>query len=166
MKYDLQTIAVGPLMENCYILTIDNNTYLIDPGDEEKKIEKYLHNKKITAILVTHHHFDHVGALEYFEKKYNLEHNNYNDDNFEIIKNPGHSSDSISFYFKNLNIMFCGDFIFKNSIGRMDLPTGNENEMKKSLEMISNYDDNIVLYPGHGDKTTLGKEKNNFKYYF
>ena len=166
MKYDLQTIAVGPLMENCYILTIDNNTYLIDPGDEEKKIEKYLHNKKITAILVTHHHFDHVGALEYFEKKYNLEHNNYNDDNFEIIKNPGHSSDSISFYFKNLNIMFCGDFIFENSIGRMDLPSGNESEMKKSLEMISNYDDNIVLYPGHGNKTTLGKEKNNFKYYF
>ena len=166
MKYDLQTIVVGPLLENCYILTIDNITYLIDPGDEENKIEKYLKNKKISAILVTHHHFDHVGALEYFEKKYNLKHNTCKDDNFEIIENPGHSSDSISFYFKKLNIMFCGDFLFKNSIGRMDLPTGSESDMKKSLNLISMYSDDIILYPGHGDKTILGKEKNNFKYYF
>jgi glyoxylase-like metal-dependent hydrolase (beta-lactamase superfamily II) len=45
--------------------------------------------------------------------------------NFNVIFNPGHSSDSISFYFKKENILFCGDFIFYESIGRCDLPTGD-----------------------------------------
>ena len=166
MKYELETVVVGPLQENCYILTIDDKTYLIDPGDEENKIEDKLKDKNVVAILITHHHFDHIGALDYFENKYNLKHNTYKDDNFEIIENPGHSKDSKTYYFKNLNIMFCGDFIFENSIGRMDLPTGSEIEMRKSLNMISNYDDDIVLYPGHGDKTILGREKLHFKYYF
>lgn len=166
MKYDLQTVVVGPLLENCYILTINNDTYLIDPGDEEEKIEYFLKDKKVKAILVTHHHFDHVGALEYFENKYRLKHNECDDNNFKIIKNPGHSSDSISFYFKKENIMFCGDFIFKDSIGRMDLPTGSKLQMKESLDMISKYDDDIILYPGHGEKTTLGTEKEHFRYYF
>ena len=100
------------------------------------------------------------------KKKYNIKHNNYQDSNFQIIKCPGHSKDSISFYFQNLKIMFCGDFIFKNSIGRMDLEGGNEREMLESLNMISTYEDNIILYPGHGDKTTLKEEKRHFKYYF
>lgn len=166
MKYNLDIVVVGDLQENCYILEIDDKVYLIDPGDEPDKIESVLNNRKLTAILVTHHHFDHIGALGYFEKKYNLKHNTYQDDNFKIINNPGHTEDSISFYFDKLNIIFCGDFIFENSIGRMDLPTGSEEDMKDSLDMISNYDDNITLYPGHGYKTTLGIEKKHFKYYF
>ena len=165
MKYNLQTVVVGSYEENCYILTIDDDTYLIDPGDEERKIDEFLKNKNLKAILVTHHHFDHVGALEYFEKKYNLKHNDFDDNRYEVIKNPGHTSDSISFYFKDLGIIFCGDFIFKRSIGRMDLPTGSEIEMKKSLEMISRYDDDIILYPGHGINTTLGYEISNNPYF-
>ena len=162
----LETVVVGPLQENCYILTIEDKTYLIDPGDEENKIEEHLKDKNVIAILITHHHFDHIGALGYFENKYNLKHNTYKDDNFEIIENPGHSEDSKTYYFKKLNIMFCGDFIFENSIGRMDLDGGSPKDMINSLDMISKYDDDIVLYPGHGDKTTLGKEKAHFKYYF
>ena len=57
--------------------------------------------------------------------------------------------------------MFIGDFIFKESIGRCDLPGGSEEEMQKSLEKIKNYSSEIVLYPGHGDKTNLGYEKEN-----
>lgn len=61
--------------------------------------------------------------------------------------------------------MFTGDFIFKNSIGRMDLEGGNISDMKKSLKLISKYDDDIIVYSGHGNDTTLKNEKNNFKYY-
>lgn len=165
-KINLEKIVVGPLSENCYILTINEKTYLIDPGDEHYKIEEKLKDKTVASILVTHHHFDHIGALEYFENKYNLKHNNFNDSNFEVIKCPGHSKDSISFYFKNLNIMFCGDFLFKNSIGRMDLEGGSVLKMQESLDMISKYDDDIILYPGHGPQTTLKDEKKHFKYYF
>ncbi len=57
--------------------------------------------------------------------------------------------------------MFVGDFIFKGSIGRCDLPYGNIKEMKKSINLIKKYDKNIKLYPGHGDETSLGYEIEN-----
>ena len=85
---------------------------------------------------------------------------------YEVIETPGHTSDSKSIYFKNEKIMFTGDFLFYRSIGRTDLDTGNDMDMIKSLENISKYPDDIVIYPGHGPKSTLGREKNNFKYYF
>ena len=71
----------------------------------------------------------------------------------------------MSFYFKEENIMFVGDFIFKETIGRTDLETGNMEEMLKSIEMIKEYDDSIILYPGHGPLTTLGYEKLNNIYF-
>ena len=61
--------------------------------------------------------------------------------------------------------MFCGDFIFKDNIGRVDLPTGNYQEMIESINKIKQYDDDIVLYPGHGEQTKLGYEKKH-NYYF
>lgn len=61
--------------------------------------------------------------------------------------------------------MFCGDFIFKNGIGRTDLG-GNDKDMKNSLNKMLEYDDNIILYPGHGPSTTLGAEKENFRRYY
>ena len=117
--------------------------------------------------MITHHHFDHIGALNKIEKYFNLKESKAVDGiDFEIIKNPGHSVDSVSYYFKNYKVMFVGDFIFNGSIGRTDLPTGNLNDMLNSLKKISNYPDDIIIYPGHGLRTTLGKEKLNFKNYF
>ena len=55
--------------------------------------------------------------------------------------------------------MFDGDFIFNGTVGRWDLPTGSLNELKNSLEKISKYDKDIVLYPGHGLETTIGEEE-------
>ena len=84
---------------------------------------------------------------------------------FTPIMTPGHSSDSVTFYFKEDKIMFVGDFIFKDTVGRCDLPTGSSSEMDKSIEKIKAYDDDITLYPGHGDETTLGREK-EYNLYF
>ena len=57
--------------------------------------------------------------------------------------------------------MFTGDFLFKESIGRCDLG-GNIKDMKDSINKIKKYDKNIIIYPGHGDSTTLGEEKRRF----
>ena len=57
--------------------------------------------------------------------------------------------------------MFIGDFIFKDSIGRTDLPGGSESEMKDSIKKLLTYNDDITLYPGHYEKTTLGLERRN-----
>ena len=88
------------------------------------------------------------------------------DFNYEIIKTPGHTDDSISFYFKEDNIMFTGDFLFYHTIGRCDLENSNILDMKNSLNLISSYSDDIKIYPGHGKDTLLGKEKKLFDMYF
>jgi len=169
----INRVIVGELRENCYILEDNNDVIVIDPGDEYIKIKPYIENKNILAVLVTHHHFDHVGALNYFDKNkiydiHNLEEKEYKFNNFkfEVIYTKGHKEDAITFYFKNESVMFTGDFIFRDSIGRTDLPGGNMKEMLDSLDKISNYSDNITIYPGHGPKTNLGYEKNNFKFYY
>lgn len=164
---NIKRVVVGSLEENCYIVTINNKSLIIDPGDDARKIIEACNNLNIVGILITHHHFDHIGALNKIEKYFNLKESKAVDGiDFEIIKNPGHSVDSVSYYFKNYKVMFVGDFIFNGSIGRTDLPTGNLNDMLNSLKKISNYPDDIIIYPGHGLRTTLGKEKLNFKNYF
>ena len=159
---NIKTVVVGPLEENCYIVENNNKCIIIDPGDE---IEKILDNidKEVVGILITHYHFDHVGALEELKRKYNIVENNYNinDFDFEVINTPGHTSDSKTYYFKNDKIMFVGDFLFRNGIGRMDLPTGNSSEMKKSLDLIFKYPLDTIIYPGHGSSSTLENEYNN-----
>ena len=160
-------IKVGALRTNCYILEIENDAIIIDPGDEYEKIKSNLGNLNLQAILITHHHFDHVGALKYFKNTKicdysNLEEKTYEIGKFkfEVIITKGHTSDSITFYFKEDKMMFTGDFLFKGTIGRTDLETSNILEMKKSLDKIKKYPD-VTIYPGHGDSTTLEYEKNN-----
>ena len=163
MKID--RIIVGVLDTNCYIISKNNKCIVIDPGDEFEKINKVIDNKDIVAIIVTHYHFDHIGALKYFDNdlildRSNLQEKEYNFDDFkfEVIYTPGHKEDSITIYFKEENVMFTGDFIFKGSIGRTDLEGGNIKDMINSLNKISKYNSSIIVYPGHGDKTTLSLE--------
>ena len=84
----------------------------------------------------------------------NLQISNFN---FSIIFNPGHSPGSISFVMEDL--VFCGDLIFKGSIGRTDLPLGNSIDMKQSLSFfVNSFKQNCKLFPGHGEETTLYEE--------
>ena len=164
---DIKTIVVGDLEENCYILTKGNKCLVIDPGDEFSKINKELKGKEVVGCLVTHFHPDHIGALEDLVSTYDIEINKDFSEYFdyEVIETPGHTFDSRVFYFKKINTMFTGDFIFYHSIGRTDLG-GNDKDMQESLEMIKNYPDDTILYPGHGEPTTLGEEKKYFHYYY
>lgn len=163
----IKKIEVGYLQTNCYVLIDNNDVIVIDPGNEYKKIEKEIKNKKILAVIVTHHHFDHIGALKYFDNKLILDKNNLQEKNykigpfeFNIIYTPGHTNDSITIYFEKEQIMFTGDFLFKESIGRTDLG-GNYSDMLKSIKKIKQYNDDIKIYPGHGDRTSLDFEKKN-----
>ena len=65
---NIKTIVVGPLEENCYILEKNNKCIIIDPGDEAQRIIDNI-NKEVLTILITHHHFDHIGALKEVQEK-------------------------------------------------------------------------------------------------
>lgn len=165
----VETVKVGYLQENCYIVSVNDECLVIDPGDEKDKIIDVIKNKKVLAILITHNHFDHIGAKDMLKDKYDVkvyDANNIKEGinsigpfTFEVISNPGHSKDSISYYFKDENIMFVGDFVFKGTVGRCDLDDGNVLEMKQSIKKLKEYKENIVLYPGHGEATKLDDEK-------
>ena len=76
---------------------------------------------------------------------------------FKLIYNPGHSPGCMSFEIDSL--IFCGDLIFKGSIGRTDLQTSNPMHMEQSLEkFVNSFDVNSTLLPGHREITTLEHE--------
>ena len=169
---EIKKVVVGALEENCYILIQNNECLVVDPGADFMKIKDAIGDNKILGVLVTHSHYDHIGALRHFLtkrsikifKRSNLEEKEYNIGSFtfEAIYTPGHSKDSVTFYFKEDNCMFIGDFIFKDSIGRTDLPGGDPNEMQESIKKIKEYDPSINIYPGHNEESSLGEEfKNN-----
>jgi len=172
---EIVNIKVGILECNCYILKENNQILIIDPGSDFEKINKHIKDDEILGVLITHNHFDHIGALNEIKKTYNpqiltynnLEEKKYNlgPFSFEVIYTKGHSEDSITFYFEKENIMFVGDFIFKEDIGRCDLETGNYKEMLKSINKIKKYQKNIEIYPGHGEKTNLEHEKEKNIYF-
>ncbi len=73
---------------------------------------------------------------------------------------PGHSPASISFYEEKSGYIIAGDVLFYESIGRTDLPGGNLTTLLNSIrEKLFILPDNVVVYPGHGDSTTIGHEK-------
>lgn len=168
-------VKTGYLEENCYIIRKDNQCLVIDPGDDSNLILSEIGNLEVLGILITHHHFDHVGALKDIKEKYQVEVYDFTSCqeqeyligtfSFQVIKNPGHSKDSISFYFKDENIMFVGDFVFCGTVGRCDLEGGNFKEMLDSIQKLKKYPDFTILYPGHGQATTLGQEKQNNPYF-
>lgn len=171
----IERVVTGELEENCYLVSSVNHLFVVDPGSDYPNIKKTLKGRTVDFVLITHHHFDHVGALDdlladypvpVFDKN-NTEEKEYQESgfHFSVIYTPGHTSDSISFYFPDDNVLFCGDFLFLESVGRWDLPTGDMNEMARSITKIKSLSDDCKVYSGHGEDTTIGHEK-KYNYYF
>ncbi len=79
---------------------------------------------------------------------------------FQVIATPGHTSGSCCFYFKEEGILISGDTLFQESIGRTDFPTGSYSQIIRSIkEKLFVLPDEVKVYPGHGETTTIGYEK-------
>ena len=173
MKVDC--IKLGYLEENCYLLEKDGEYLLVDPGEDINKILSFIKGKNIIGILVTHNHFDHIDSLEELVSKYHYPVYNYSNlregkkkigvFDVDIIFTPGHTKDSVCYYFRDDKIMVTGDFLFKGTVGRCDLEGGDINEMYHSIDKIKRYDDDIIIYPGHGEESVLGDEKKYNPYF-
>jgi hydroxyacylglutathione hydrolase len=78
----------------------------------------------------------------------------------ELIFAPGHSPAHLCFYDKDDNLLIGGDVLFRGSIGRYDLPGGNQAQLLKNIEeKLFILPDDCIVYPGHGPETTIGYER-------
>ena len=198
-------MPLGPVQTNCYILKKeDSSCLIIDPGSEGEKVIKVLKEQELTpvAIVLTHAHFDHIGAIDSVREEYGIPvyvHENEQDwltspelncsnhmkvapvqvnkadeiisgeqeltlgsFTFQIFETPGHSPGSISLYFKEDGIACVGDALFNGSIGRTDLPSGNHEQLLKSIhDKLLTLPEETVVLPGHNSITTIGNEMNS-----
>jgi hydroxyacylglutathione hydrolase len=190
----IQTFNVGKLSTNCYVVNCSETkeAIIIDPGVdttlEAEQIFRYVDARafKVTFIVNTHGHLDHVSGDALLKKKYGVPicihaydaHciNGLGEENslanvmledkglvkfgqriLKVMHTPGHTPGSISLVGEN--VVFTGDTLFAGGIGRMDFPEGSERDMRLSLEKLLLLSDNYVVYPGHGGVSTIGKEK-------
>ena len=129
-----------------YLLLLENQKIIIDTSSEDNKQEIIddlnslgIKPSDINIILLTHKHYDHTGNLELFNNAQVYDYSNidqFHFNNFQIIKTPGHTKDSLAFLHDN--ILFSGDTLFHNGIGRTDLPESIPEKMDKSLETLKN----------------------------
>jgi len=72
-----------------------------------------------------------------------------------VIHTPGHTPGSLSLYNKKKNVLFCGDLLFKNGVGRTDFSYGSAEKLNSSLKKVFSLPPKTLVYPGHGEKFTL-----------
>lgn len=84
----------------------------------------------------------------------------FGDHELTLIFAPGHSPAHLCFYHRQQGFLIGGDVLFRNSIGRTDLPGGNHQQLLTNItEQLYTLPDETVVYPGHGPETTIGYEK-------
>ncbi|MBM3200846.1 MAG: MBL fold metallo-hydrolase [Chlamydiae bacterium] len=78
---------------------------------------------------------------------------------FKVIATPGHSPGSLCFYFEKEHVLFSGDTLFKRGRGATNAMNADERKIIASVKYLLTLPDPVVVYPGHGEKTTIGEEK-------
>ena len=141
-------------MLSCKILKdyFNSNVYISDV--DEKILYDSEHNY---ASLINKTSFDKFNVTNHLIDGDVITLNSYS---IKCISTPGHTKGSFCFYLEDENILFSGDTLFYETYGRCDLYTGNFNEIKKSIiEKLFILPDNTIVYPGHGNTTSIGEEK-------
>ena len=187
---NIRTLPLGAYQTNCYLVWGEDSStcVVIDPGyepdtvlDEAKKL-----GKEIAAILLTHGHFDHVGAVRDLAAETGCPvylheadlsmppqmtagplyyTNTYGEGDFvekaglafKVLHTPGHTPGSVCLQCENA--LFSGDTLFWGSCGRTDLPGGSWSTIRVSLARLRDLKGDYEVYPGHGDATRLDFER-------
>jgi hydroxyacylglutathione hydrolase len=198
-----EILPVGMLQCNCSVFGDEQTgeAMVVDPGDEIESVLGVLakHGLKVTAIVITHAHIDHIGGAQKLKLATGAPvYMNSNDAELQkmmsvqagwlgvrtpdaveidvaakdgdrltvgatevtLLHTPGHTQGSISLYMPSEGKLVAGDTLFRDSIGRTDLPGGDGRQILKSIhDKLMPLPDETVVIPGHGDTTTIGREK-------
>ena len=190
----LTSLTVGSIGTNCFILYDEKtrDAVVIDPSDEAELVEARITalGLKVRAILLTHGHFDHGGDVERIRRLSGapvylhpadralpswLTHGLKADHDlaegevlelagmrFTVLHTPGHTPGSVCF--RCGDRLFAGDTLFAGSCGRTDLPGGSGADMLQSLRRLAGLEGDCTVFPGHGDMTTLDRERRSNPY--
>ena len=187
---NIQTLTLGPLATNCYLVRAEESrrAVIIDPAANSKRLLAALEEQGLTleAILLTHAHFDHIGALKNLRAVTNARvyigeadkddpsrmchdlltyTDTYRDGDFvtagglrfQVLATPGHTPGSVCLLCSET--LFSGDTLFEGCCGRTDLPGGSEKQMMASLKRLAELPGDYQVLPGHGPSSTLERER-------
>ncbi|MDO4552185.1 MAG: MBL fold metallo-hydrolase [Bacillota bacterium] len=180
---EIRRLVGGVLESNGYIIydKKGGEAYVIDPGYGGGRFikEAAALEVKVKGILLTHHHYDHTGAVDKVRQAWECPVFLHWDDCamcrkevdrplsggetlklgtevIEVIHTPGHTKGGVCFYCGSGKVCFTGDTIFNVDLGRTDLEDGDEEAMRRSIrDVISAWGSDITIYPGHGDPCTM-----------
>lgn len=205
MSLQVKKFVVGPLQENSYLLYRERGgaAVFVDPGDEAERLWQALQEEqlRLTAILLTHAHLDHVGALGPLRERSGAPVYLHSADDallaeahlhwaafgrtiaplapaeqaladgqrldlgivrLEVIATPGHTPGGVCFWAEPEGLLLAGDTLFRQGIGRTDLPGGDTATLLRSIRQrlftLPNQAQ-IAVYPGHGAATILDDER-------
>ena len=195
---NVHTLPLGEYQTNTYIVhdSAADTCVVIDPGYDAFRILEAVHalGLNLEAVLLTHGHFDHVGAVENLVTAtgcrlwmheadwsqfpspvtrffYPLANSDFcevwfcGDEevihagglSFTVLSTPGHTKGSVCYRCEDT--LFSGDTLFAQSCGRTDLPGGNHRQLMQSLSRLAGLEGDLTVFPGHGESTTLSRER-------
>ena len=191
----IHQLTLGAYQTNCYIFCEEGSKTccVVDPGYEPDFILESLENLGLTleAILLTHGHFDHVGAVRQLAADTGCEVYICGEDlalptqltagtlyytktyadgdilhlaglDITVLHTPGHTPGSVCLL--SGTTLFSGDTLFCGSCGRTDLPGGSWDTIQSSLKKLAKIEADLWVLPGHGETTTLSNEKKHNPY--
>ena len=186
----IHTFPLGSYQTNCYIIHDESSKTccIIDPGFEPDTVLRKVRSLGLTveAVLLTHGHFDHVGAVKDIAAETDCDVYLHSADlllpamltagklyfthtydegdilrlaglEIAVLHTPGHTPGSVCLLCETS--LFAGDTLFAGSCGRTDLPGGDWATILKSLKRLATIEANLWVYSGHGESTNLTAEK-------
>ena len=178
MSLNMKALVVGALGVNCYILHEEGSkeAIAIDPGGSEETIWQYIQEDglNLKAILNTHAHADHIGAIDFLREKTGAKLYLHEADapmlldarknlsafmGVPIVMRPADILLKGVCYLMEDRV-FSGDTLFAESVGRTDFPGASSQDLLTSIkEKLMTLPDELAVYCGHGPATTIGHER-------
>ena len=180
---ELKRIPVGGFGGNCYLLWCSRTSegVIVDPCDDAPRILKATEDLRISKIVITHGHADHIMALErvasavaapvavhpldadMLPQGLNMEfiHDGdtirLGDESLRVMHTPGHTPGGVCLF--SGSTLIAGDTIFPGGPGRTWSPEAFRQIIESIEEKVLSLDDGVRIFPGHGERTTVGEAR-------